>query len=60
MRYVNSSYEKALTYLLRYVNVLKKTMRKTLITSVFSMYLLYFSPDPEFWIFPMLGGPVFR
>ena len=33
MRYVNSSYEKALTYLLRYVNVLKKTMRKTLITN---------------------------
>ena len=38
--------KKTLTYLLRYVNVLKKTMIKNLITYVVSTYLQLFSPVP--------------
>ena len=41
--------KKTLMYLLRYVNVLKKTMRKTLITYLNPTYLWYFSPPPIFW-----------
>ena len=37
---------KTLTYLLRYVNVLKKTMKNTLITYLKPKYLWCFSPPP--------------
>ena len=37
-----------ITYLIRYVNVLKKTNKKTLITYQKPTYLWCFSPDPKF------------
>ena len=41
---------KTLTYLLRYVNVLKKTMRKTPITHLNPTYIQCFSPPPKIMI----------
>ena len=39
----------------RYINVLKKTMKKTLITYLKPTYLWCFSPDPEITGYQLVG-----